>query len=154
MVELKAVEAPFPLYGSMVLEGGQPYSHALLKGQGALVRPEVLTTLGLRVGESIVIGQSTFTIRGVIASEPGAGMGQFSLGPRVFVDFADVPATGLLGFGSRATRQVLVESAGGSHRRAGDDRCGRSSATSSSTCGRTARTRIRSAATSIARRTT
>jgi len=109
MVELKAVEAPFPLYGSIVLEGGQPYSHALLKGQGALVRPEVLTTLGVRVGESIVIGTSTFTIRGVLVSEPGAGMGQFNLGPRVFVDLADVPATGLLGFGSRATRQVLVK---------------------------------------------
>src|SRR5688500_3043981 len=109
MVELQAVEAPFPLYGSIVLEGGQPYSHALLKGQGALVRPEVLTTLGVRVGESIVIGTSTFTIRGVLVSEPGAGMGQFNLGPRVFVDLADVPATGLLGFGSRATRQVLVK---------------------------------------------
>src|SRR5688572_13565236 len=37
MDELKAVEAPFPFYGRVVLEGGQPYSHALLKGQGALV---------------------------------------------------------------------------------------------------------------------
>ena len=73
------------------------------------MRPEALTTLGLKVGDAIVIGQSTFTIRGVVTSEPGAGMGQFNLGPRVFVDFADVPATGLLGFGSRATRQVLVK---------------------------------------------
>jgi putative ABC transport system permease protein len=109
MVELKAVEAAFPLYGSITLEGGQPYSHALLEGRGALVRPEALTTLGLKVGDAIVIGQATFTIRGVVTSEPGAGMGQFNLGPRVFVDYADVPATGLLGFGSRATRQVLVK---------------------------------------------
>jgi putative ABC transport system permease protein len=36
-------------------------------------------------------------------------MGQFNLGPRVFIDLADVPATGLLGVGSRATRQVLVK---------------------------------------------
>jgi putative ABC transport system permease protein len=109
MVELKAIEPAFPLYGSITLEGGQPYSHQLLEGRGALVRPEALTTLGLRVGDDIVIGQATFTIRGVVTSEPGSGMGQFNLGPRVFIDFADVPATGLLGFGSRATRQVLVK---------------------------------------------
>jgi putative ABC transport system permease protein len=109
MVELKAVEAPFPLYGRIVLDGGQAYSHDLLKDHGVLVRPEVLTTLGLRVGDAMVIGTATFTIRGVVTSEPGAGMGQFNLGPRVFIDLADVPSTGLLGFGSRATRQVLAK---------------------------------------------
>ncbi|MGB7217235.1 MAG: FtsX-like permease family protein [Vicinamibacterales bacterium] len=109
MVELRAVQAAFPLYGSVVLEGGQAYSHDLLKGHGTLVRPELLTTLGVKVGDAIAIGQASFTIRGVITSEPGSGMGQFSLGPRVIVDFDDLPSTGLLGFGSRATHQLLVK---------------------------------------------
>ena len=109
MVELKAVQREFPFYGSLTLEGGQAYSHALLESHGALVRPEVLTSLGLRVGDAMVIGQATFTIRGVIASEPGRGIANFSLGPRVLVDFADVPSTGLLGVGSRAARQLLVK---------------------------------------------
>ncbi|HEY3042914.1 MAG TPA: FtsX-like permease family protein [Vicinamibacterales bacterium] len=109
MVELKAVQRAFPFYGSVTLEGGQSYSHALLENRGALVRPEVLTSLGLNVGDGLVIGQTRFTIRGVVASEPGRGIGNFSLGPRVFVDFADVPSTGLLGVGSRATRQLLVK---------------------------------------------
>ncbi len=109
MVELRAVQADFPLYGSVGLEGGETYSHALLKGHGTLVRPELLTTLGVKVGDAITIGQTTFTIRGVITNEPGRGMGQFSLGPRVLVDFDDLPSTGLLGFGSRATHQVLVK---------------------------------------------
>ena len=109
MVELKAVQREFPFYGSLTLEGGQAYSHALLENHGMLVRPEVLTSLGLRVGDAIVIGQATFTIRGVVAKEPGRGIGGFSLGPRVFIDFADVPSTGLLGVGSRAARQLLVK---------------------------------------------
>ena len=109
MVELKAVQREFPFYGSLTLEGGQTYSHALLENHGALVRPEVLTSLGLRVGDAIVIGQAMFTIRGVVVKEPGRGIGGFSLGPRVFVDFADVPSTGLLGVGSRASRQLLVK---------------------------------------------
>jgi len=109
MVELKAVQRDFPFYGSLTLEGGQTYSHALVENHGALVRPEVLSSLGLRVGDALVIGQAGFTIRGVVASEPGRGIGGFSLGPRVFVDFADVPSTGLLGVGSRASRQLLVK---------------------------------------------
>jgi putative ABC transport system permease protein len=108
MVELRAVQREFPLYGTLTLQSGTPYAHALVERHGALVRPELLTTLGLKVGDQLKIGLSTFTIRGVIAKEPGSG-GGFSLGPRVLVDFADMPATGLLGFGSRAGRQILVK---------------------------------------------
>lgn len=108
MSELRAVEAPFPLYGTLTLQGGQPYTHDLLKDRGVLVRPELLTALAVRVGDQLSIGQSTFTIRGVINEEPGRRVGDFSLGPRVLIDLADLPATGLLTFGSRARRVLLV----------------------------------------------
>src|SRR5207237_86420 len=45
MVELKAIQPGFPLYGSLTLESGQPYSHSLVENHGALVRPELLTAL-------------------------------------------------------------------------------------------------------------
>jgi putative ABC transport system permease protein len=109
MAELRAVQDGFPLYGVMTLQGDQPYSHALVEGHGAIVRPELLTALGVKVGDAIVIGQATFTIRGVLMKEPGRGMGGFSLGPRVLIDYADIPSTGLLSFGSRAGRQLLVK---------------------------------------------
>jgi putative ABC transport system permease protein len=109
MAELRAVDAAFPLYGAFELQGGQPYSHALVANHGALVRPELLTSLNVAVGDQIAIGLSAFTIRGVIIREPGRGMGEFSLGPRVLVDAADMPSTGLLGFGSRARRAILVK---------------------------------------------
>src|SRR5439155_24910678 len=51
---------------------------------------------------------TTFTIRGVIASEPGRRVGQFSLGPRILIDYDDLGSTGLLSFGSRARRLLLV----------------------------------------------
>src|SRR5499427_4658887 len=108
MVELKAIQPGFPIYGTMTIEGGQPYSHALLENHGALVRPELLAALNVRVGDAITIGTSTFTIRGVVANEPGRDLGGFSLGPRVFIDFDDMPSTGLLSFGSRARRVVLA----------------------------------------------
>ena len=70
-----------PLYGTVLLEGGLCHATCNAQERGALVRPELLTALALKVGDPIVIGQSTFTIRGVILNEPGRRIGGFSLGP-------------------------------------------------------------------------
>jgi len=109
MVELRGVEREYPFYGTLVLQNGQPYSHALLEDGGALVRPELLAKLGVQVGDRIVIGGRSFTIRGVIDQEPGRRVGGFSLGSRVLVDLADLKKTGLLSFGSRANYQLLLK---------------------------------------------
>jgi putative ABC transport system permease protein len=108
MVELRAVGDTFPLYGTMTLADGE-YHHDLLKGRGALVRPELLAQLDLRTGDDMLIGTERFQIRGVIDSEPGRDLGAFSLGSRVFIDLADLPSTGLLSFGSRASYELLLE---------------------------------------------
>ena len=79
MVELRAVEATFPLYGTMTLQG-KAYSHELLRDHGVLVRPELLAQLDLRVGDDLLIGTQAFHIRGVIESEPGRNLGAFSAG--------------------------------------------------------------------------
>ena len=108
MVELRAVENGFPYYGVMTLANDLPYQHGLLRGFGALVRPELLAQLSVGVGDAITIGSQRFTIRGVIQNEPGRRLGAFSIGPRVFVDLEDLQKTGLLGFGSRAMTQRLL----------------------------------------------
>ncbi len=108
MVELRAVEEGFPYYGALRLAGGLTYSHGLLRGFGVLVRPELLAQLDVKVGDTLSIGSQTYTIRGVIESEPGRRLGAFSMGPRVFVDLADLERSGLMGFGSRATHQRLL----------------------------------------------
>ncbi len=107
MVELRAVEPAFPYYGKLAIDGGT-YRHDLLKGNGVLVRPELLPQLGVAVGDRIQIGTQTFEIRGLIAAEPGRRLGAFTLGPRIFIDHADLEATGLLALGSRANFQMLM----------------------------------------------
>ncbi len=108
MVELRAVQPSFPYYGTLTLQEG-PYRHELLAGRGVLVRPELLAQLDLHVGDRLLIGTQEFEIRGVISGEPGRNLGTFSLGPRVLIDYADLESTGLLGFGSRSTRQMLIK---------------------------------------------
>ncbi len=109
MVELRAVEEGFPYYGSMKLADGAPYSHALLQDFGVLVRPELLAQLDVAVGDGLTIGSQRFTIRGVIQAEPGRRLGGFSIGPRVFVDVADLGKTGLMAYGSRTAMQRLLK---------------------------------------------
>ena len=109
VVELRAVQAAFPFYGSFLLQDGRAYHHGLLAGGGALVRPELLTQLDVAVGDDILIGNGSFEIRGVVLREPGGGIGAFSFGPRVLVDYDDLPETGLLTLGTQAERQILVK---------------------------------------------
>ena len=109
MVELRAVQPDFPFYGQMELEGGVAYSHELLRGNGVLVRPELLAQLRLARGDSILIGGKPFVIRGVLLKEPGRRAGAFSLGPRIYIDYVDLAQTGLLTFGSRARYEILLK---------------------------------------------
>ena len=108
MVELRAVEPSFPMYGTLRLQDGRPYSYELLRNRGTLVRPELLAQFGLHVGDEITIGKAAFQIRGVITAEPGRRIGAFSIGPRVLISREDLPATGLLAFGSRVSHQLLL----------------------------------------------
>jgi len=108
-VELRAVQRAFPLYGTVGLQDGRPYSYALLQDHGVLVRPELLTALGVQVGDRLAIGQAVFVIRGVLTTEPGRRVGGFSLGPRVLIAYEDLPSTGLLAMGTRARRVLLVQ---------------------------------------------
>ena len=108
VVELRAVQPGFPFYGRLTLQDGRPYSHSLLQNNGALVRPELLAQFGLSVGDAITIGKAQFVVRGVISLEPGRSLSAFSLGPRVFIDYDDLAETGLVAFGSRVSRQMLL----------------------------------------------
>lgn len=108
MVELRGVQPGFPFYGELQLQDARPFTDALLRDRGALVRPELLSQLGVDPGDPILIGGQPFTIRGVIAQEPGRRVGAFSFGSRVLIAYDELERTGLLSFGSRASYQVLL----------------------------------------------
>jgi putative ABC transport system permease protein len=108
MVELKGIEAPYPLYGEFKLANGDVFTHAILANNGVVVAASLLERLRLGVGDEVKIGNSTFQIRGVIGQEPGA-TGGFRIGPRVFIARDAIAQTGLTGFGSRARNRILLK---------------------------------------------
>jgi len=107
MIELKGIDASFPLAGEFTLTGGESFDYSLLQKNGAVVSAALLDRLQLRVGDSVKIGVATFQIRGTIDQEPGRGAG-FRIGPRVFIEASALEAAGLTGFGSRARRKILL----------------------------------------------
>ncbi len=108
LIEVRGVETAYPFYGTLTLQSGHAYSHTLLESHGAIVQPELLAQLGIDVGDSILISGEPFVVRDVLIKER-VQRSAFALGPRVYVDLADLEHTSLLSFGARATRQLLVK---------------------------------------------
>lgn len=108
LVELKAVGRGYPFYGRLALAPDRPLDE-LLGGDGVVAAPDLLTRLGLAVGDRLKVGQQEFRIVGTVLSEPDRMSGAFSLGPRLFVSLAGLHRTGLEGFGSRLLYRALIE---------------------------------------------
>jgi putative ABC transport system permease protein len=107
LIELKAVEPGYPLYGRLQTSPAAPLA-ALLARDGALVQRDLLDRLGLRVGDGLAIGAGQFTVSGVVESEPDRSASLVALGPRVLIAAAALPRTGLVQRGSRVRHRVLL----------------------------------------------
>ncbi|UEM20483.1 FtsX-like permease family protein [Skermanella mucosa] len=104
LVELKAVDDSYPLYGDFTLRegGGLPDAIARRDGVwGAVVEETVGQRLDVAVGDTVRVGETSFQIRGTILREPDrAGGGGFTLGPRLLIDLDALESTGLIQPGS------------------------------------------------------
>ena len=103
LIELKAVDSSYPLYGELKLTNGQALNSVLTaagEGFGAVVETAFLERFASAVGETIQIGKSRFQITAVIENEPDRSLRAFNLGPRVMVSTAALEATGLIQPGS------------------------------------------------------
>src|SRR5207302_4958932 len=88
LIELKAVDGLYPLYGEVALTPEQGLAAALERRDGswgAVVDPTILTRLGLALGDSMRIGEADFTIRATLKREPDLGGNMLIFGPRVMV---------------------------------------------------------------------
>jgi putative ABC transport system permease protein len=103
LIELKAIDGAYPLYGAVALDPAQPLDAALAQRDGAwgaVVAPALLDRLRLKLGDAIRIGSGRFILRATLAHEPDSVSGIFELGPRVMVSQPALAATGLLAPGS------------------------------------------------------
>ena len=111
LIELKAVDPAYPLYGEVALSPAQSLAAALENRGGvfgAAVDPAILTRLGLEIGDSIKVGSAVLQLRATIEREPDAAAGGLGLGPRVMISAAALAETGLIQPGSLVTYRYRV----------------------------------------------
>jgi len=103
LVEVKAVDASYPLYGAATIEPPQPLADVLAQHDGAFgaaADPTLLARLDLAQGGRVAIGSATIEIRATLQSEPDKLAGGIGFGPRLLVSEAALRASGLLRPGS------------------------------------------------------
>ncbi|WP_042119083.1 ABC transporter permease [Rhizobium etli] len=103
LVEVKAVDDAYPLYGSFAAEPAYPLA-ALLSAQsgtyGAVAAPLLLDRLGLAVGDELLLGNVKLSITGTVKTEPDALSEGFGFAPRLLVSRRALEASGLIQTGS------------------------------------------------------
>ena len=103
LVEIKAVDAAYPLFGSVVTNPSLPLATLFAQKDGAFgaaVDPALLTRLDLKAGDRITIGNIAVELRAALTGEPDKLAGGLGLGPRLLISEAALRATGLLQPGS------------------------------------------------------
>jgi putative ABC transport system permease protein len=103
LIELKAVDSAYPLYGKPGLSPALYLKDALACRAnicGAVAERALLDRVHLAPGETMRIGAQTFRISAVLTDEPDRLSGGFSLGPHVIVARDALARTGLVTLGS------------------------------------------------------
>jgi putative ABC transport system permease protein len=112
LVALKVVEPGYPLRGSLRMAtdqpGGEQPTRDIPKPGEVWVDAALLESLALAKGDSVLLGDSRFTIAGVIALEPDRGAGFMNFAPRVMMHKQDVAATGLIQPASRLNYRMAL----------------------------------------------
>jgi len=106
LIELKAVDAAYPLYGAVDLSPAQSLDAALGArdgNYGAAVDSAILGRLGLSIGDRMKIGESVLQIRATIVREPDAATGGLIFGPRVLTSAQALGETELIRPGALVT---------------------------------------------------
>lgn len=112
LVMVKAVGNGYPLLGQIKVSEspfgvereaqGPPQRRTIWIGQEALKR------LGMKIGESLRLGDAHFRIAGLIRQAPGSGTSLLNFAPRLMMSLADVPITGLVTPQSRVRHELML----------------------------------------------
>ena len=112
LAAVKAVDGAYPLRGKIDVRFGETAPVQSLRQAPApgtvWIDPPLANALSLKVGDGLELGDATLRIAALIAIEPDRGTGFAALAPRVMLNVADLPATGLVQPSSRVTWRLAV----------------------------------------------
>ncbi len=110
--DLRALGEGFPLRGAFRIAdraGGAERDAPGVPARGTVWMSQAgADTLGAQVGQDIAIGDSRLRLAALVTQEPDASLDYFNIAPKVFLNLADLPRTGLIQPGSRIRYRLVV----------------------------------------------
>jgi len=112
LVSLKAVTPGYPLRGRLRLADGPGMPERAAAGIPApgtvWIDPNLVDTLGARVGSELRLGDKNFRVAALVTTEPDRGASFVNFAPRVMLSMTDLAATKLVQDGSRVNYRLLA----------------------------------------------
>lgn len=111
LIELKAVDEAYPLYGPFESAPALPLPRLLEQNNGlwgAAIDPSLATRLKVGVGDIIKVGEAPLQVRALIVHEPDRVVTFTTSGPRVLISAAAMRDTQLIQQGSMVTHVYNV----------------------------------------------
>ena len=112
LATVKAVSETYPLRGvvrvSDELFGVQREVETVPPQGQVWVDGGLLARLAADVGDSLSVGEAGLVVSAVLTYRPDQSIGFASLAPSFLINIKDLPATGLIGEGSRVSYALLV----------------------------------------------
>jgi putative ABC transport system permease protein len=112
---VKAVSGNYPLRGRLriapAVNAPDAPAPAGPKPGTVWIEERLVTALAAPVGSRLKLGASTLEIAAILTLEPERGANFFNIAPRLFMNIADVPATGLVQTGSRVWHYLYAAGA-------------------------------------------
>ncbi|HVF63843.1 MAG TPA: FtsX-like permease family protein [Casimicrobiaceae bacterium] len=116
LTDVKAVGLAYPLRGAVTLADATDKSGRTATGppgRGEIwIDRRLAQRLPADVGSRLAVGEATFTVTAIVQQEPEIAGIVFALGPKLLMNYDDLPATNLLQPGNRASYRLLVAQTG------------------------------------------
>ena len=118
LAEIQAVEEGYPLRGKILIEDGRtpsPPAPLPQAGEGRIpargtiwADSRLMRRMGLHLGDEVGIGALRLRLAAQVVRDVDQSVGFYSFAPRVLLNVADLPASGLVQEGSRISYRLLV----------------------------------------------
>lgn len=108
LVQVRALGGGFPFYGDFETKPAN-VNPALLDEPVIVMDQLLMAQYELEEGDTVELGDMTFTITGEIVRVPGEAAFAGIFAPRVYIPLSQLEGTGLIGFGSIAFHRVYIK---------------------------------------------
>ena len=112
LASIKVIENRYPLRGELrlarTLYGPDERTRGAPAPGSIWADERLFTQLGLAIGDALQLGNSTLRVAAIVTQEPDTAVGFINAGPRVYLNAADIGATGLIQTGSRVRYRLQI----------------------------------------------